>query len=122
MWFDTSAISGKEIISATLTLRRVSGIGGGGSVKIGIYGTTTASASGTPARGTKYAEISLANGATGSVDITEAVKALANGTIKGLMIYDSNKNKFNGKTYTYGYCKLYGDGSGNEPTINVTYK
>lgn len=122
MWFPLTAISGKQIISATLTLKRVSGIGGGGSVKIGIYGTTTASASGNPAVGTKYAEISLANGASGSVDVTSAVQALADGTIKGLMIYDNNKNKFNGKSYTYGYCKLYGDGSGNEPSISVTYK
>jgi hypothetical protein len=122
MWFDTAAISGKEIISATLTLRRVSGIGGGGSVKVRIFGTATASASGTPARGKEYTSMSLANGASGSVDITEAVKALASGSIKGLMIYDDNRNKFNGKTYTYGYCKIYGDGSGNEPTINVTYK
>lgn len=122
MWFPLTAISGKQIISATLTLKRVSGIGGGGSVKIGIYGTTAAGASGNPAVGTKYAEINLANGASGSVDVTSAVQALADGTIKGLMIYDNNKNKFNGKSYTYGYCKLYGDGSGNEPSISVTYK
>ena len=121
MWFDTSAISGKEIISATLTLKRVSGIGGGGAVTVGIYGTTATGASGTPAIGTKYAELSLANGATGSVDITEAVKALAAGSIKGLMIYDSRTGTFSGKEYTYGYCKVYGTGSG-VPTISVTYK
>lgn len=121
MWFPLTAISGKTIVSATLTLKRVSGIGGGGSVAIGIYGTTTASASGTPVRGTKYAEISLANGATGSVDVTNAVKALANGSIKGLMIYDGRKDKYHGKTYTYGYAKIYGTG-GNVPTLSVTYK
>lgn len=121
MWFDTAAISGKEIISATLTLRRVSGIGGGGSVKVRIFGTTTASASGTPARGKEYTSISLANGATGSVDITEAVTALASGSIKGLMIYDDNRNKFNGKTYTYGYAKIFGTG-GSVPTLTVTFK
>ena len=122
MWFPLTAISGKEIISATLTLKRVSGIGGGGAVTVGIYGTTATGASGTPAIGTKYAELSLANGASGSVDITAAVKALAAGSIKGLMIYDSRTGTFNGKNYTYGYCKLYGDGSGSEPSISVTYK
>lgn len=121
MWFPTTAISGKTIVSATLTLKRVSGIGGGGAVTVGIYGTTATGASGTPAIGTKYAEISLANGATGSVDVTAAVQALANGTIKGLMIYDGRTGTFDGKTYTYGYCKVYGTGSG-APTLNVTYK
>ena len=121
MWFPLTAISGKTIVSATLTLKRVSGIGGGGSVAVGIYGTTTASASGTPARGTKYAEISLANGETGSVDVTNAVKALANGSIKGLMIYNGETGKYHGKTYTYGYAKIYGTGAG-VPTLSVTYK
>lgn len=121
MWFPLTAISGKEIISATLTLKRVSGIGGGGSVSIGIYGTTATGASGEPAIGTKYAELTLANGASGSVDVTAAVQALANGTIKGLMIYDDRTGTFGGKTYTYGYCKIYGTGSG-VPTLNVTYK
>jgi len=121
MWFDRSAISGKTIVSATLTLKRVSGIGGGGSVVVGIYGTTATGASGTPAIGAKYAEISLANGATGSVDVTSAVQALANGSIAGLMIYDGRTGTFNGKSYTYGYAKIYGTGSG-APTLNVTYK
>lgn len=121
MWFPLTAISGKEIISATLTLKRLSGIGGGGSVSIGIYGTTATGASGEPAIGTKYAGLTLANGASGSVDVTAAVQALANGTIKGLMIYDDRTGTFGGKTYTYGYCKIYGTGSG-VPTLNVTYK
>lgn len=121
MWFDTAAISGKTIVSATLTLKRVSGIGGGGSVAIGIYGTTATGASGEPAVGTKYAQISLANGASGSVDVTAAVQALADGTIKGLMIYDGRTDTFHSKNYTYGYCKVYGTGSG-VPSLNVTYK
>ena len=121
MWFDTAAISGKTIVSATLTLKRVSGIGGGGSVSIGIYGTTATGASGEPTVGTKYAQISLANGASGSVDVTAAVQALADGTIKGLMIYDGEKDTFHSKNYTYGYCKVYGTGSGG-PSLNVTYK
>lgn len=122
MWFDTSAISGKTIVSATLTLKRVDGIGGGGSVAVGIYGTTAALASGTPAVGTKYASVSLANGATKSVDMTAAVQALANGSIKGLMVYDTQTGTYNSKNYTYGYCKLYGSSDGAKPVLNVTYK
>ena len=102
-------------------MKRVSGIGGGGSVAIGIYGTSATGASGTPAIGSKYAEISLANGASGSVDVTGAVQALANGSINGLMIYDARTGTFGGKTYTYGYVKVYGTG-GDAPTLSVTYK
>lgn len=122
MWFDLSAIAGKTIVSATLTLKRVDGIGGGGSVSVGIYGTTAASASGTPAVGTKYASVSLANGATKSVDVTAAVQALASGSIKGLMVYDTQTGTFSSKNYTYGYCKLYGSGDGAKPVLSVTYK
>lgn len=122
MWFDLSAIAGKTIVSATLTLKRVGGIGGGGSVSVGIYGTTAASASGTPAVGTKYASVSLANGATKSVDVTAAVQALVNGSIKGLMVYDTQTGTYNSKNYTYGYCKLYGSSDGAKPVLSVTYK
>ena len=122
MWFDLSAIAGKTIVSATLTLKRVDGIGGGGSVAVGIYGTTAASASGTPAVGTKYASVSLANGATKSVDVTAAVQALANGSIRGLMVYDTQTGTYSSKNYTYGYCKLYGSSDGAKPVLSVTYK
>lgn len=122
MWFDTSAISGKTIVSATLTMKRYSGIGGGGSIAVGVYGTTTASASGTPAVGTKYASVSFANGATKAVDVTAAVQALANGNIKGLIVYDTVTDTFGSKNYTYGYCKLYGSDESAKPVLNVVYK
>lgn len=122
MWFDLSSISGKTIQSATLVLRRASGSGNGGSVTANIYGTTATGASGTPAIGTKYASVALVNGATKSVDVTEAVKALAAGTIKGLMLYDDDEYVYNGKQYTTGYAKFYGSGSGSAPALSVTIK
>ena len=122
MWFDTATIAGKHIISATLTLKRVAGVGGGGAVTANIYGTTATGASGTPAIGTKYASVDLANGGTGTVDVTAAVQALADGEIAGLMIYDSRTGTFSGKSYTYGYMKVYGTGEAQPPTLNVTYK
>ena len=121
MWFDTAAIRGKTIRSATLTLKRYSGIGGGGSITVSIYGTTAASASGTPAIGSLYATVDMANGATVNVDVTSAVQALANGTINGLMIYDTRTGVYSGKTYTVGYAKLYGSDTGSAPVLNVTY-
>ena len=122
MWFDTSEIAGKHIISAALTIRRVSGIGSSSSIAVGIYGTPATGASGTPAIGEKYASISLSNGGRGSVDVTAAVQALADGSIGGLMTYDSRTSKKDGKNYTVGYCKMYGSGETDAPTIEVTYE
>lgn len=122
MWFDTSEIAGKHIISAALTIRRVSGIGSSSSIAVGIYGTSATGASGTPAIGEKYASISLSNGGRGTVDVTAAVQALADGIIGGLMAYDSRASKKDGKNYTVGYCKMYGSGETDAPTIEVTYE
>lgn len=122
MWFDTADILGKHIISATLTMKRVSGIGGGSAVAVGVYGTTATGASGTPAIGTKYASVDIANGGKSTVDVTAAVQALADGSINGLMIYDGRTGTFSGKSYTYGYVKVYGTGDSNVPTLEVTYE
>ena len=122
MWFNLSAITGKEIVSASLKIKRYSGVGGGGSVTVNLYGTTAASASGTPGVGTRYASVAIANGQTKTVDVTAAVKALAAGTIKGLMIYDSQSGTFSSGKYTYGYCRLYGSDAADKPVLSVTYK
>lgn len=122
MWFDLSEIAGKQIISATLTLRRVSGVGSSSAIAVGIYGTTATGASGTPAIGDKYASVSLSNGGRGTVDVTAAVQALADGTIAGLMTYDTRTTGKDGNNYTYGYCKMYGSGEADVPTLNVTYQ
>lgn len=121
MWFDLAAIRGKSIISATLSLKRYSGIGSGSAVAVSIYGTTATNASGTPSIGQHYADVSMANGATVTVDVTDAVQALANGTIGGLMIYDTRTGTYSGKTYTLGYVKLYGTDTANAPVLSVTY-
>lgn len=122
MWFDLSSLSGKTIVSATLTLKRYSGIGGGGSVIIGLYGTSATTDSGTPAIGSKVGELSLANGASGVIDVTNAVKSMISGSLGGLMIYDSRTGTFDGKTYTYGYAKLYGTDTSTAPSLAIKYK
>lgn len=122
IWFDRSAISGKEILSATLSVRRMTGFGGGGAVEVGIYGTSAASAIGTPAIGTKYASASIAREETKVIDVTEAVKAYAAGRISGLMLYSAQTGTFSGKSYTYGYSKFYGSGDANAPVLTVRYK
>ena len=108
MWFDRTGIAGKAVKSAVLKLTRISGIGGGGDVSVKIYGTTTASASGTPNIGTLFAQTNIAGGATKAVDVTAAVQALADGTISGLLLYDERTDTFGSKNYTYGYAKFSG--------------
>lgn len=63
MWFDTSAFAGKTVLSASLSLKRLSGAGSGVAVAIKICGTTATGASGTPAVGAQYASVSIAQGA-----------------------------------------------------------
>lgn len=122
MWFDASEISGKTILSATLSVRRVTGVGGGGAVDVGVYGTTATGPSGTPAIGTKYASASVAREETKVIDVTQAVQHIADGDISGLMLYDTQTKTFSGKSYTYGYSKFYGAGTPYAPAITVTYK
>jgi len=122
MWFDTSPILGKQILSATLTLRRYSGVGRGGTVKTFIRGTTAASPSGAPPIGEEYVSISIANGETATVDVTNAVQALADGTINGLMLYDQRTDGIEGKTYTVGYARYYGTDTSDAPVLNITYQ
>ena len=122
MWFDVSAIEGAEILSATLSVRRMTGIGGGGAVDVGVYGTTTASDSGTPILGAKYASASIAREETKVIDVTQAVQHLADGDIAGLVLYDTNTKTFNGKSYTYNYAKFYGAGTAYAPVLTVRMK
>ena len=123
MWFDTSAFAGKTILSASLSLKRLSGAGSGVAVAIKICGTTATGASGTPAVGAQYASVSIAQGARKSVDVTSAVQALANGSIRGLMLYDSStSNLSSSNNWTACYAKLYGYDSGDRPVLTVTYQ
>ena len=123
IWFDTSAFAGKTILSASLSLKRLSGAGSGVAVAIKICGTTAAGASGTPAVGAQYASVSIAQGARKSVDVTSAVQALANGSIRGLMLYDSStSNLSSSNNWTACYAKLYGYDSSDRPVLTVTYQ
>ena len=121
MWFDLTAISGKTILSATLTLRRMPGAGTGSNLTANIHGTPATGASGTPGIGAKYASVSVAQNASKSVDVTGAVQALADGTIRGLMLYDARTTNGSGG-YTAGYGKFYGHTSGYRPYLTVTYQ
>lgn len=55
--------------------------------------------------------------------MTSAVQALASGSIKGLMLYDSSTtNLSSSNNYTACYAKLYGYDSDDRPVLTVTYQ
>lgn len=125
MWFDTSDFAGRTVLSASLSLKRISGAGSGGAVAVKICGTTATGASGAPAVGSQYASVSIGQNERRSVDVTAAAQALASGSIKGLMLYDSstaNSVTSGGKSWTACYAKLYGYDSGDRPVLTVTYQ
>ena len=123
MWFSTSDFAGKTIISAALSMKRKTGAGKGSAVTVKICGTTATGASGTPTVGTQYASVSIGRNERRSVDVTSAVKALASGSIKGLMLYDSSTSNISSSDpYTEGYAQLYGSDSGDRPVLTVTYQ
>lgn len=124
MWFDTSAISGKTIRSATLTIRRANGFGTWASTTLYLCGTTLTGKSGNPiTNAVTYSAIgSLTESTTGTLAVpVAAVQALANGTIKGLMLYIANDTNVRGNIYSDNFSAYSGYGSGNAPSLTVTY-
>lgn len=117
MWFDVSAVSGKTITSATLTMYRNAGVGSGNPVTVRIGTMSNTGASGAVATVTENDVV------IGSVDQKEvltvtngevlaAVQQLASGAAKGLYIWGPAAS----------YAQFAGYGSGNAPVITVTYQ
>ena len=117
MWFDVSAVSGKTITSATLTMYRNAGVGSGNPVTVRIGTMSNTGASGAVATVTENDVI------VGSVDQKEvltvtngevlaAVQQLASGAAKGLYIWGPAAS----------YAQFAGYGSGNAPVITVMYQ
>ena len=124
MWFDTTAISGKTIRSATLTIRRLNGFGTWDTTNLYLCGTTLASKSGNPITGyTSYGSIgSLAESATGTFAIpVQAVQDLADGTTKGLMLYIASDTNNRGNVYSDNFSAYAGYGATEAPVLTVTY-
>lgn len=117
MWFDVSAVSGKTITSATLTMYRNAGVGSGNPVTVRIGTMSNTGASGAVATVTENDVV------IGSVDQKEvltvtngevlaAVQQLASGAAKGLYIWGPAAS----------YAQFAGYGSGNAPVLTVTYQ
>ena len=117
MWFDVSAVSGKTITSATLTMYRNAGVGSGNPVTVRIGTMSNTGASGAVATVTENDVV------IGSVDQKEvltvtngevlaAVQQLASGAAKGLYIWGPAAS----------YAQFAGYGRGTAPVLVVTYQ
>ena len=123
MWFATASFAGKTVKTASLTLTRTAGSGRSGEVTLTLYGITVASASGNPHTGkVSYGVIGkINNGETKTFTLPlNAAQALANGSIKGFMLYAGDGGTMSGRDYSYNYCKI--DSSGDTaPKLSVIY-
>jgi len=127
MWFANAtlrtALAGKSILSATLRLKRLSGVGPSAAIGAHLYGMTNSGKSGSPGRSGNYGVIaSVAQGATLTIDIpVAAVSALVAGTINALALYAGDGSVLSGNTYSRNYGLFAGYQDAGAPLLTVTY-
>lgn len=122
MWFNASALTGKTIKSATLTIKRISGKGRSSSVALKLWTTTLTGKSGKPTDSlVNLGEIGkIANGETATFNVpTSAISVIASGG--GLVLYTEETTNKTGKTYSENYAHFEGVG-GYAPVLTVTYQ
>ena len=122
MWFAASALSGKTVKSATLTIKRISGKGRSGSVALKLWTTTLTGKSGKPTDSlVSLGEIgTIANGETATFNVpVSAISVIAAGG--GLVLYTEETSNKTGKTYSENYAHFEGVG-GSAPVLTVTYQ
>lgn len=122
MWFNASALTGKTIKSATLTIKRISGKGRSSSVTLKLWTTTLTGKSGKPTDSlVNLGEIGkIANGETATFNVpTSAINVIASGG--GLVLYTEETTNKTGKTYSENYAHFEGVG-GSAPVLTVTYQ
>lgn len=122
MWFNASALTGKTIKSATLTIKRISGKGRSSSVTLKLWTTTLTGKSGKPTDSlVNLGEIGkIANGETATFNVpTSAIGVIASGG--GLVLYTEETTNKTGKTYSENYAHFEGVG-GSAPVLTVTYQ
>lgn len=122
MWFGASALSGKTILSATLTITRVKGKGVSSAVTMTLYTSPLTGKDGDIRTDlASYGEIgSIANGETLTVSIpTGAIAAVAAGG--ALVLYTGETSNTSSKTYSRHYAQFEGT-DGAAPVLTVTYQ
>ena len=123
MWFDASALSGKTIKSATLTIKRIAGAGKSSSVNVTLYTSPVTGKSGNPTtNAVSLGTLGKAgNGETVIVNLpTSAIAAIASGG--ALMLDPGDTENASNKRYSSNYARFEGKDDGTPPVLTVTYQ
>lgn len=103
-----------NIDSATLTLKRIGGVGQGGGVTVQVRCYDVP--------GTLYASKTAYDGQTVSIDVTAAVKAMKTNGYTGLMLYNPDTTTAGSKPYTASYARFAGKGESGAPVLKISYR
>lgn len=124
IWFDdaASALSGKTIVSATLTLRRSNG-GYSNAVPVWLSSSALTSANYSttlsPTLTTPVNAGTLDKQTAGTFDVTSLMSAIQAGG--AIAVYESSSTTVT-DTWSPAYTHFYGKGSNYEPVLTVTYQ
>lgn len=107
----------QTVKSAVLSLHRYKGAGKGSEVDVIIRGSATAFGQQPDLGVTVYAsrEDAVLGGAAASFDVTNAAQALANGTIRQLVLYTGESKTMSGKDYSSQYALF------DSAVLKITY-
>ena len=123
IWFGASALSGKTIKSATLTIKRIAGAGKSSSVNVTLYTSPVTGKSGNPTtNAVSLGTLGKAgNGETVIVNLpTSAIAAIASGG--ALMLDPGDTENADNKRYSANYARFEGKDDGTPPVLTVTYQ
>lgn len=106
--------SADKIDSATLTIKRIGGVGQGGGVSVHVRCYDVP--------GTLYASKAAYENQTVSIDVTNAVKAMKTSGYTGLMLYNPDTTTVGSKSYTASYSRFAGNGESGAPVLKISYR
>lgn len=106
--------SADKIDSATLTIKRIGGVGQGGGVSVHVRCYDVP--------GTLYASKTAYENQTVSIDVTSAVKAMKTNGYTGLMLYNPDTTTAGSKSYTASYSRFAGKGESGAPVLKISYR
>lgn len=106
--------SADKIDSATLTIKRIGGVGQGGGVSVHVRCYDVP--------GTLYASKTAYENQTVSIDVTSAVKAMKTHGYNGLMLYNPDTTTVGSKSYTASYARFAGKGESGAPVLKISYR
>ena len=130
MWFNgVTAISGKTVLNASLSLYMHKKTGRGVAVSVQLVGVkATYGQSGAPTIVKSYGTIASAvsPGETATITLpTAAVADLAAGTITALALYSNDTGLYEDRNYSKNYARFAGESTGDtygKPVLTVRYQ